>query len=57
MVLETHRRGTIVFTDDENVIHPIKQSGQDEPSHTEIYRSLDVNDPLKHYHTVVGRRT
>jgi transposase len=56
-ILETHRRDTIVFTDDENVIHHIRQSGQTEPSHAEIYRSLDVKDPLKRHHTVVGRRT
>ena len=56
-ILETHRRDTIVFTDDKNVIHHIRQSGQAEPSHAEIYRHLDVKDPLKRNHTVVGRRT
>lgn len=56
-ILETHRRDTIVFTDDENVIHHIRQSGQAEPSHAEIYRHLDVKDPLKRNHYEVGRRT
>jgi transposase len=56
-ILENHRRDTIVFTDDENVIHHIRQSGQAEPSHAEIYRRLDVKDPLKRNHYVVGRRT
>ncbi len=56
-ILETHRRDTIVFTDDENVIHHSRQSGQAEPSHTEIYRHLDGKDPLKRNHTVAGRRT
>ena len=56
-ILETHRRDTIVFTDDENVIHHIRQSGQAEPSHAEIYRNLDVKDPLKRNHYEVGRRT
>ncbi len=56
-ILESHRRDTIVFTDDENVIHHIRQSGQAEPSHAEIYRRLNVKDPLKRNHYVVGRRT
>ncbi len=56
-ILETHRRNTIIFTDDENVIHHLRQSGQAEPSHAEIYRRLDVKDPLKRNHYVVGRRT
>ncbi len=56
-ILETHRRDTIVFTDDENVIHHIRQSGQAEPSHAEIYRNLDVKDPLRRNHYEVGRRT
>jgi transposase len=55
-ILSTHRRDTIVFTDDKNVIHHLRQSGQAEPSHAEIYRRLGVKDPLKRHHTVVGRR-
>jgi transposase len=56
-ILSTHRRDTIVFTDEKNVIHHLRQSGQAEPSHVEIYRRLGVRDPLKRHHTVVGRRT
>jgi hypothetical protein len=44
------------FYNDQNAIHHIRQSGQAELSYAEIYRRLDVKDPLKRNHYVVGRR-
>ncbi len=56
-VLETHRRNTIVFTDKDKLINHIRQSAQPESSHVDIYRKLNVRDPLKRNHYIAGRRT
>lgn len=56
-VLETHHRNTIVFTDKDKLINHIRQSAQPEPSHVDIYRKLNVRDPLKRNHYIAGRRT
>jgi len=56
-VLENHRRNTIVFTDKDKLINHIRQSAQPEPAHVDIYRKLNVRDPLKRNHYIAGRRT
>lgn len=56
-VLETHHRNTIIFTDKDKLINHIRQSAQPEPSHVDIYRKLNVRDPLKRNHYIAGRRT
>jgi hypothetical protein len=56
-VLETHRRDTIIFTDKEKIIHHIRQSGQPESSHADIYKKLKVKNPLLRNHYTVGKRT
>ncbi|MEE8432679.1 MAG: IS1634 family transposase [Candidatus Desulfatibia sp.] len=56
-ILETHRRETIIFTDKDKIINHIRQSGQPEPSHVDIYRKLKIKDPLKRNHYIAGRRT
>ena len=55
--LETHQRSTIMLTDEKNMVHHIRQSGQPEPAHQEIYEKLNVKDPLIRNHYQVGRIT
>jgi len=54
--LETHQRNTIILTDDKDTIHHIRQSGQPESAHLEIYKKFDIIDPLPRHHYVIGRR-
>ena len=54
--LETHQRNTIILTDDKDIIHHIRQSGQPESAHLDIYKKLDIIDPLPRHHYVIGRR-
>ena len=54
--LETHQRNTIILTDDKDIIHHIRQSGQPESAHRDIYKKLDIIDPLPRHHYVIGRR-
>ncbi len=44
--LETHQRCTIILTDEKNRVHHIRQSGQPEPVHQDIYEKLNIKDPL-----------
>ena len=55
--LETHQRSTIMLTDEKNIVHHIRQSGQPEPTHQDIYEKLNVKDPLMRNHYQVGRVT
>ena len=55
-VLETHQRNTIILTDEKDTIHHIRQSGQPEAAHLDIYKKLDIIDPLPRHHYVIGRR-
>lgn len=55
-VLSTHQRSTVMLTDEQDRIHHIRVSGTPEGSHQEIYRLLQVRDPLKRKHTVVAQR-
>jgi transposase len=55
-VLETHQRNTIILTDERDNIHHIRQSGQPESAHLDIYKKLDIIDPLPRHHYVIGRR-
>ena len=48
--LSTHQRCTIILNDDQNQVHHIRVSGLPEARHKEIYKALDVNDPLKRVH-------
>lgn len=48
--LETHQRNTVIMTDEHNQIHHIRVSGKPESTHQEIYRLLEVKDPLKKKH-------
>ena len=48
--LSTHQRSTVILTDEYDQIHHIRVSGQPEPLHKEIYRLLNINDPLKRKH-------
>lgn len=44
--LETHQRSTISLRGEDTTLHQIRLSGIPEPKHTEIYRLLNIKDPL-----------
>lgn len=54
--LSTHQRSTVIMTDEDDQIHHIRVSGTKEKSHNEIYELLEVKDPLKRKHEIVGKR-
>ncbi len=51
-VLSTHMRTTMVLTNDKGVVYHLRASGAPEPVHKEIYRLLDISDPLGRLKTV-----
>ena len=55
-VLSTHQRITVIMTDDNDEIHHIRSSGVPESEHKEIYRLLNVKDPLKRKRSLMGKR-
>lgn len=55
-VLATHQRSTVILTDAQDQIHHIRVSGTPESAHQELYRLLQVKDPLQRKHTVVAQR-
>ncbi|MHB1167571.1 MAG: hypothetical protein ACYC4E_01825 [Carboxydocellales bacterium] len=44
------------MTDENEQIHHIRVSGVPESQHKDIYRLLDVKDPLKRNRKLVGKR-
>jgi transposase len=54
--LSTHQRGTVVMTAADGRIHHIRVSGTPESSHQDIYRALEVKDPLKRNRHIAGSR-
>jgi transposase len=44
--LATHQRSTISLRGEGNLLHQIRVSGNPEPVHQEIYRLLEIQDPL-----------
>ncbi len=44
--LATHQRSTISLRGEGNLLHQIRISGNPEPVHQEIYRLLEIQDPL-----------
>jgi transposase len=54
--LSTHQRSTVMFTDADNKIHHVRVSGMPEKEHQEIYRLLDVKNPLRRTHRLAGSR-
>ena len=55
-LLLTHRRDTLIFTDDQRRVHHIRQTGAPEPAHLDIYRKLAVGHRMERVHEVVARR-
>ena len=55
-VLSTHKRTNIIMTDDKDQIHHIRSSGVPESEHKELYRLLNVKDPLKKKRSLMGKR-
>lgn len=54
--LSTHQRNTVILTDENDQIHHIRVSGKSEKIHQDIYRLLDVKDPLKRKYQQVATR-
>ncbi|HZK61052.1 MAG TPA: hypothetical protein VFC41_03180 [Anaerovoracaceae bacterium] len=54
--LSTHRRNTIIFTDSNNEINHLRVSGILESNHKEIYKLLDVKNPIQRIHKLAGIR-
>ena len=48
--LSTHQRSTVSLRDDKGDVHQVRLSGNPEPVHQEIYRILEVQDPLARRH-------
>ena len=44
--LETHQRSTLSLRGEGTTLYQIRLSGTPEPSHAEIYRKLNIKDPL-----------
>ena len=55
-VLQTHQRTTVILNDEQEQIHSLRISGTPETGHREIYTRLNVKDPLKRFHTIIGKR-
>ena len=55
-VLSTHQRTTVILNDEQEQIHSLRISGTPETGHREIYTRLNVKDPLKRFHTIIGKR-
>ena len=51
--LSTHQRCTIIFKDEQGRIHHTRVSSTPESQHKEIYKRLEVKDPLKRKHTSI----
>jgi hypothetical protein len=45
--LSTHMRSTIILKGEEKKVYNIRTSGTPEAFHNEIYRTLNIKDPLK----------
>ena len=54
--LSTHQRTTVIMTDADKRIHHCRVSGMPESAHQEIYRLLNVKDPLKRVNRMAGSR-
>lgn len=53
--LSTHQQSTVILTGEDEQIHHIRVSGILETSHN-IYKKLEVKDPLKREHKIIGKR-
>jgi hypothetical protein len=54
--LSTHQRSTVVMTAADGRIHHIRVSRIPETVHRDIYRILEVEDPLKRRRHIAGSR-
>ena len=54
--MSTHRRDTIILTDEQGNIHHIRQTGAPEPVHLEIYRKLGIAPRMPRFKKLVGKR-
>jgi transposase len=54
--LSTHGRSTVVMTAADGQIYHIRVSGNPESVHQDIYRALEVKDPLKRKRHIAGSR-
>jgi len=54
--MSTHRRDTIILTDDKGNIHHIRQTGAAEPVHLDIYRKLGITPRMPRFKKFIGKR-
>lgn len=54
--MSTHRRNTIILTDDKGSIHHIRQTGAPEPVHLDTYRKLGIQPRMSRFKTFAGKR-
>ena len=54
--MSTHRRDTIILTDEQGNIHHIRQTGAPEPVHLDIYRKLGIAPRMPRFKKLVGKR-
>jgi transposase len=55
-ILSTHQRSTIILMDDQDQIHHSRISSSPESPHRDVYRLLDIKDPLQRKHRIVAQR-
>ena len=55
-LLLTHRRDTLIFTDEQRCVHHIRQTGAPEPVHLDIYRKLAIGHRTPRLHEIVAKR-
>jgi transposase len=55
-ILQSHRRDTIMLTDEHGTIHHIRQTGAPEPVHLDIYRKLGVSYAMPRFSKAVAKR-
>jgi len=54
--MSTHRRDTIILTDDRGNIHHIRQTGAPEPVHLDIYIKLGIAPRMPRFKKLAGKR-
>jgi len=55
-IMSTHRRNTVILTDDKRNIHYIRQTGMPEPAHLDIYRKLGVNYRMPRFKETIAKK-
>ena len=54
--MSTHRRNTIILTDDKGIVHHIRQTGAPEAIHLDTFRKLKVNYNMSRHYKKAAKR-